>query len=162
MAPESYGASSGAGRIPWGGGAIHFLIVTVTILTRLVDLKILLVDVIGHGDCPARCSRTRNTLFGRCREAYAEGRRAGPACCVPDSPPPWARWVAGPATYRRRLMIARAYFETQANRNMKAAAPAAIAIQACVTIFPLVRAARSGIDFLRILCADAHEEEVRK
>ena len=36
------------------------------------------------------------------------------------------------------------YFVTQANRKTKAAAPTATAIQTCVIIFPLVRAAKSG------------------
>ena len=59
---------------------------------------------------------------------------------------------------------ARVYFETQANKNMKAAAPAAIAIQACVTIVPLVRAATSGsINSFCILFLDSpHEKDVRK
>ena len=73
-----------------------------------------------------------------------EAKRAGLAFGVPDSLPSWGRWVVGPATCRSSSKPARVYFETQTNRHMKAAAPAAIAIQACVTIVPLVRAATSG------------------
>ena len=94
-----------------------------------------------------------------------EAERAGPAFGVPDTSSPRNRgWVAGPATCRSSSKTVRVYFETQTNKNMKAAAPAAIANQACVTIAPLVRAATSGsIDFLCILFPAApHEEALRK
>ena len=90
-----------------------------------------------------------------------EAKRAGSALASPIPLPPGDGWVVGPATCRRRLRTARVYFEIQTNKNMKAAAPAAIAIQACVTIFPLVRAATSdSINSSCILADSPHEKDV--
>lgn len=83
--------------------------------------------------------------------------------------PPWS-WSVSPFPSPRASTVpaaetpqtARVYLDAQTNRSMKAAAAAAIAIQTCVTIDPLVRAATSGsIDVLRILFSDARQEQDR-
>ena len=62
-------------------------------------------------------------------------RRAPWSWSVSPFPSPRASTVPAAET----LQTARVYLEAQTNRSMKAAAAAAIAIQTCVTIDPLVR-----------------------
>ena len=85
-------------------------------------------------------------------------RRAPWSWSVSPFPSPRASTVPAAET----LQTARVYLDAQTNKSMKAAAAAAIAIQTCVTIVPLVRAATSGsIDVLRILFSDAPQEQDR-